>query len=58
MGFYVHLSVIFACDQNDGVAALARQHLEGLPQDVAKEARWFLEELGRWSGDNPGPRVG
>jgi hypothetical protein len=58
MGCYCHLSVIFACDDNDGVAALARGHLESLAADAPDECRWFLGELGRRSGPNPGPKGG
>ena len=44
MGWYVHLHICFAAGRNEGVAELARQHIESLPAD-AHEARWFLNDL-------------
>lgn len=62
MGYYVHLSVIFACDQNEGVAALAQKHLVLLPpddhEDACIEAKWFLEDLAGRTGQNNGPKGG
>ncbi|MBX6168871.1 MAG: hypothetical protein IRY84_14690 [Thermobispora bispora] len=58
MGFYVLLSVVFPCDRNDGVAALARRHLRNLGPDAPLEAQWFLQDLGERSGENPGPKGG
>jgi hypothetical protein len=72
MGYYVHLSVVFACDKNEGVAALAAKHLAALPDEDAnfkengtakyledlREARWFLEDLSVRSGGNRGPKGG
>lgn len=56
MGHYVHLNVCFACDTNDAVAALAKQHMP--PEDGNREARWFLQALAERTGDNPGPKGG
>lgn len=56
MGFYVHLSVVFACDRNEGVAALATKHLPSVAE--TREPRWFLEELSKRTGGNPGPKGG
>ena len=69
MGFYVHLSVIFSCDSNDGVAALAARHLARLgrwtEEELGKpelpgltEARWFLQDLSTRTGENRGPKGG
>ena len=62
MGYYVHLSVVFSCDQNDGVAALAKKHLTVLPpadhEDHCDEAQWFLEDLAGRTGENRGPKGG
>ena len=65
MGFYVHLHVAFACNSNDGVAALAKKHLAEVPAPVdgyreggEKEAVWYLEELSKRTGNNPGPKGG
>lgn len=69
MGHYVHLSVIFACDQNDAVADLAKRHLTRCAESHAPkpgcdicsdgyEARAFLTALSERSGGNPGPKGG
>jgi hypothetical protein len=61
MGFYVHLHVCFACDRNDGVAALARKHLHRVvsAEDYwNKEVVWFLTDLSERTGPNPGPKGG
>lgn len=60
MGWYVHLSVIFAADSNEGVAALAAKHLPGISGngDGCREARWFLESLSERTGRNYGPKGG
>lgn len=69
MGFYVHLSVVFSCDRNEGVGALAAKHLAALPSEDQnfkdgveledlREARWFLEDLSKRTGGNPGPKGG
>jgi hypothetical protein len=55
MGFYVHIHVCFACDNNDGVAELAKKYLSEVKN---KEAQWFLKDLAGRSGDNPGPKGG
>ena len=57
MGWYVHLHVCFAAGRNDGVARLAEKHVETLPAD-AHEARWFLTDLSKRTGENPGPKGG
>ena len=56
MGHYVHLTVCFACDTNEGVAALAKEHMP--PEDGSREARWFLQALAERTGNNPGPKGG
>lgn len=56
MGHYVHLNVCFACNTNDAVAALAKQHMP--PEDGNREARWFLQALAERTGANPGPKGG
>lgn len=56
MGYYVHLSVVFACDKNDGVAEIAKRHLDTVGEN--REARWFLEDLSTRTGSNPGPKGG
>ena len=60
MGHYVHIHVCFACDNNDPVAKLAAQYLPSIASDDdgCREARWFLEELSRRTGSNPGPKGG
>lgn len=57
MGYYVHIHVAFACDTNEGVAALAKKHLLTIGDDC-NEARWFLEALSGRTGNNPGPKGG
>jgi hypothetical protein len=62
MGHYVHLSVIFACDDYGDVAPLAAKHLAALPEEASseqlgrgefedlREARRFLHDLSERSG--------
>lgn len=57
MGVYVHLSVTFACDTNEGVAELARKHLPAQDEECI-EAKWFLDDLSKRTGGNPGPKGG
>ena len=57
MAHDVHLHVCIPCDTNDGVAALAKKHLELIP-DEHREAKWFLEDLSNRTGNNPGPKGG
>jgi hypothetical protein len=60
MGYYVHIHVCFACDTNEGVAALALKHKAMLSDsnDGAREAGWFLADLVKRTGHNPGPKGG
>lgn len=58
MGHYVHIHVCFACDSNEGVAELAKNHLMEISGDTCKEAKWFLESLSERTGKNPGPKGG
>lgn len=63
MGLYVHIHVCFACDRNDGVAALAAKHLAtlggpGSLDDGDREAAWFLADLAQRTGGNSGPKGG
>jgi hypothetical protein len=57
MGFYVHLHVAFACGENEGVARLAAEHRARLNGESA-EAGWFLDDLAKRTGRNPGPKGG
>lgn len=56
MGYYVHIHVCFACDENEGVAALAARHREAVGE--CREAQWFLDDLSKRTGNNPGPKGG
>lgn len=69
MAHDVHLHVAFNCNSNDGVAELARQHLPAVKAatgaestvyqpELGPEAAWFLEDLSRRTGENPGPKGG
>ena len=71
MGWYVHLHVSFACDDNDSVAVLAKKHLALIEaqetSDIGggeidgvwtRRAKQFLTALGERSGPNPGPKGG
>ena len=58
MGWYVHIHVCFACQHNEPVADLARRHLPGVNGDGTQEAVWFLEDLAKRVGQNPGPKGG
>ena len=57
----MHLHVCFACNRNDAIAVLAKKHLER-PFDKNnfgfQEAVWFLDDLSRRTGGNPGPKGG
>jgi len=57
MGHYVHIHVCFACDTNEGVAAIARRHLASVPEGC-REERWFLADLSERTGSNQGPKGG
>lgn len=56
MGHYVHIHICFACDRNEGVAAIAKKHLPKLGECI--EAKWFLDDLAKRTGNNPGPKGG
>jgi len=56
MGYYVHLSVVFACDHNECVATIAKRHLNEIKEPC--EAVWFLKALSERTGKNPGPKGG
>ena len=59
MGWYTHLSVIMPCDDNDIVAKIAKESLPLLDKEFgSREADWYLEELSKRSGSNPGPKGG
>lgn len=60
MGLYVHLSVVFATDRNESVAALAAKHRATITdtRDGAREAGWFLDDLAARTGRNMGPKGG
>lgn len=56
MGWYVHINVCFSCRDNDGVALIAKRHLED--EMKSQEALWFLEALAQRAGTNPGVKGG
>jgi hypothetical protein len=59
MGLYVHVHVSFSCDNNEGVAELAKKHLLlASNNNYTKEATWFLKDLAIRTGSNPGPKGG
>ena len=58
MAHDVHLSVVFSCSRNDGVAEMARKFLPTINADERQEAAWFLEDLSKRSGHNRGPKGG
>ena len=68
MGWDVHLHVCFPCDKNDGVAEIAKRHIETLRKIEPKSedyftrnvgfALHFLEDLAARSGPNPGGKGG
>lgn len=62
MGYYVHLSVVFACDHNEPLAALAKKHRPLLDaheySESLDEAKWFLDALSVRTGENLGPKGG
>lgn len=59
MGWNVHIHVSFHCSRNEGVAVLARRHLELLGNENEKrQAVWFLTDLANRQGENPGPKGG
>ena len=58
MGFYVHLHVCFACDDNTQIAAIAKELLGTLDFSDSVEAQWYLQSLSERTGKNPGPKGG
>ena len=62
MGFYVHIHVCFACDDNSGVAELAAKHAATFPTyeqgNAIRYVRWFLDDLAKRTGGNDGPKGG
>lgn len=56
MGFYVHLSIIMPCDNNEPVAEIAKKYVDTI--EHCNEAEWYLEELSTRKGYNPGPKGG
>lgn len=59
MGHYVHIHVCFACDRNEGVAALAKKCLAPMSDENSiREVRWFLSDLANRTGFNHGPKGG
>lgn len=60
MAYDVHIHVCFACDKNDEIAALAKKYALDVTsdRDGCREARWFLDELSKRSGDNLGSKGG
>jgi hypothetical protein len=62
MAWDVHIHVCFSCDRNEPVAELARRHLEAVKardgDDGDRAAVWFLEDLAKRTGGNPGPKGG
>lgn len=62
MGLYVHLHLCFSCNNNDAIAALAKKHLDERGyngfEPGERDARIFLKDASRRSGNNPGPKGG
>lgn len=66
MAWDVHIHVCFPCNNNDGVAKLAAKHLEQIKEqhgsadwwDKAEVSSWFLADLAKRSGPNPGRKGG
>jgi hypothetical protein len=58
LGLYVHLSVIFPCDRNEGVARLAEKHAALVPEGAPDERFHFLRDLCGREGENFGPKGG
>jgi hypothetical protein len=62
MGWYVHVHVSFACDENEPVAEVAKKHAERHATDGGSDAecaaRWFLDGLSERTGANMGPKGG
>lgn len=58
MSYYVHLHVVFNANGNDGIAALAKQHLAEMEKRANEEAILFLQDLSQRTGVNPGVKGG
>lgn len=60
MAWDVHIHVCFACNQNEGVAALAAKCLPTITDasDGERAAIWFLTDLSKRTGENFGPKGG
>lgn len=66
MSYYVHLHVAFNANGNDGIAALAKQHLAEMEKQakddtdcsINDDAISFLQDMSKRTGPNPGPKGG
>lgn len=62
MGWYVHIHVCFSASENEPIAALASRHLpaiEAMEMDHGvRYAIWFLQDVAKRTGTNPGPKGG
>lgn len=56
MGYYVHISVVMSCDENEPVAEVAKNYINTIKD--CNEAKWYLQELSERKGFNPGPKGG
>lgn len=58
VGYYVHLHVCFACDENEPLARVAKKVLPEIEASDCNEAKWFLQDLAKRTGNNPGSKGG
>lgn len=58
MAHCVHIHVCFKCTNNEPIAALAQKHLSSMLSKDDREPKWFLEDLSKRTGTNPGPKGG
>jgi hypothetical protein len=60
MGWYVHIHVCFSANGNEAVAELARKHRPLIQDedDGHRAVMWFLDDLSKRTGSNPGPKGG
>jgi hypothetical protein len=61
MGLYVHIHVAMNTSENEPVAKIAQKYLALLDfdgRDGRREAKWYLEDLAKRTGQNVGPKGG
>ena len=59
MGFYTHISVVFSCNEKEGIITCAKDFLTKNSldsEDGSREAKWFVEDCATGRGYVCGPK--